>query len=171
MHYKQELISSGSKTNITKNTFGTGWLDHCGGKPKIWQVVSKSLASEVGLLNLEFTIYCEATTIARFKDCTSHVSPSDIDISSSGNCSDCPDLDLICFSFPRNSLLILPRFALVNIDCELQLTIDPLPPMLLLVEVVSCDLTFTQLALICSVLCWCFQINVLFSILQSYSIM
>merc|ERR550532_447489 len=63
------------------------------------------------------------------------------------NCSDCPDLDLICFSFPRNSLLILPRFALVNIDCELQLTIEPLPPMLLLVvEVVSCDLTFTQLA-------------------------
>merc|ERR1719201_2115030 len=63
------------------------------------------------------------------------------------NCSDCPDLDLICFSFPRNSLLILPRFALVNnIDCELHLTIDPLPPMLLLVEVVSCDLTFTQLA-------------------------
>merc|ERR1719237_1527330 len=45
------------------------------------------------------------------------------------NCSDCPDLDLICFSFPR--------FALVNIDCELQLTIEPLPPMLLLVEVVS----------------------------------
>ena len=73
MHYKQELISSGSKTNITKNTFGTGWLDHCGGKPKIWQVVSKSLASEVGLLNLEFKIYCEATTIAGFKACTSHV--------------------------------------------------------------------------------------------------
>ena len=67
MHYKQELISSGSKTNITKNTFCTGWLDHCGGKPKIWQVVSKSLASEVGLLNLEFTIYCEATTIARYQ--------------------------------------------------------------------------------------------------------
>ena len=59
---------------------------------------------------------------------------------------------VLCYPSPRNSRLI-PRFALVNIDCELHLTIDPVAPLLLLVEVVSCDLTFTQLALICSVLC------------------